>query len=173
MFVPYAHTADYIICPARIDRKDRRGEVSLFLVEAKTAGIEMTPLLTLDLQKQYEVTFRDAVVPKTGLIGEEGKGWALIQDLWPYIVTAKCCEMLGAMQQILEMTVDYAQTRRQFGQPISAFQVIQHYIADMAIDLEGSKFITYQAAWRLSRHLPSKKGAAMAKLWCGGALKKK
>jgi alkylation response protein AidB-like acyl-CoA dehydrogenase len=77
------------------------------------------------------------------------------------------------MQQILEMTVDYAQTRRQFGQPISAFQVIQHYIADMAIDLEGSKFITYQAAWRLSRHLPSKKGAAMAKLWCGGALKKK
>jgi alkylation response protein AidB-like acyl-CoA dehydrogenase len=95
MFVPYAHTADYIICPARIDHKGHRGEVSLFLVEAKTAGIEMTPLLTLDLQKQYEVTFRDAVVPKTGLIGEEGKGWALIQDLWPYIVTANAARCSG------------------------------------------------------------------------------
>ncbi len=172
MFVPYAHAASYIICPAKIDRKDHRGEVSLFLVETKTAGIEMTPLVSLDLQKQYAVTFQDAYVPKTGLIGEEGRGWALIQDLWPIIVTAKCCEMLGAMQQVLEMTIDYAQTRRQFGQPISAFQVIQHYIADMAIDLECSKFITYQAAWRLSHHLPSRKEAAMAKLWCNGALKK-
>jgi alkylation response protein AidB-like acyl-CoA dehydrogenase len=172
MFVPYVQSADYIICPARTHQKDHSDDVSLFIVNTKTAGIEITPLLSLDLQKQYEVTFREIYVPKKDLIGEEGKGWNLIQGLWPIIVTAKCCEMLGAMQQVLEMTIDYAQTRRQFGQPLSAFQVIQHYIADMAIDLECSKFITYQAAWRLSNHLPSKKEVAMAKLWCSGALKK-
>lgn len=172
MFVPYAHASRFIICPARIHQKNHPGEVSLFIVDTKAAGIEMTPLLTLDLQKQYEMTFRDVYIPKTDLIGEEEKGWDLIQGLWPIVVTAKCCEMLGAMHQVLEMTIDYAQTRRQFGKPLSAFQVIQHYIADMAIDLECSKFITYQAAWRLSNHLPSRKEVAMAKLWCSGALKK-
>jgi alkylation response protein AidB-like acyl-CoA dehydrogenase len=172
MFVPYAQTSDYMICPARIHQKDHPYDVSLFVVDAKAAGIEMTPLLSLDLQKQYEVTFRDVYVPQTDLVGEEGKGWNVIQGLWPIVVTAKCCEMLGAMQQVLEMTVDYAQMRRQFGQPLSAFQVIQHYIVDMAIDLECSKFITYQAAWRLNNHLPSGKEVAMAKLWCSGALKK-
>lgn len=172
MFVPYAGTADYIIYPARTRQKDSSDGLSLFIVDTKAAGIEITPLLSLDLQKQYEVKFRDVYVPKTDLVGNEGKGWALIQSLWPIIVTAKCCEMIGAMQQVLEMTLEYAQARHQFGRPLSAFQVIQHYLADMAIDLECSRFITYQAAWRLSNNIPSRKEAAMAKLWSNVALKK-
>ena len=65
-------------------------------------------------------------MPKENLLGEEGKGWTLIQNLWPIAVTGKCSEMLGAMQGVFEMTVDYAQKRRQFDRPLSAFQVIQH-----------------------------------------------
>ena len=172
MFVPDAHIADYIIYPARTYQKDHSNGVSLFIVDAKREGIEMTPLISLDLQKQSEVSFRDVEVPKKSMVGEEGKGWTLIQGLWPITVTGKCCEMLGAMQQVLEMTLSYVQKRHQFNRPLSAFQAIQHYCADMAIDLECSKFITYQAVWRLSHGLPSRKEVAMAKAWSSIALKK-
>ena len=172
MFVPDAHIADYIIYPARTYQKDHSNGVSLFIVDAKREGIEMTPLISLDLQKQSEVSFRDVEVPKKSMVGEEGKGWTLIQGLWPIAVTGKCCEMLGAMQQVLEMTLSYVQKRHQFNRPLSAFQAIQHYCADMAIDLECSKFITYQAVWKLSHGLPSRKEVAMAKAWSSIALKK-
>ena len=172
MFVPDAHIADYIIYPARTYQKDHSNGVSLFIVDAKREGIEMTPLISLDLQKQSEVSFRDVEVPKKSMVGEEGKGWTLIQGLWPIAVTGKCCEMLGAMQQVLEMTLSYVQKRHQFNRPLSAFQAIQHYCADMAIDLECSKFITYQAVWKLSHGLPSRKEVAMAKAWSSIAFKK-
>jgi alkylation response protein AidB-like acyl-CoA dehydrogenase len=80
--------------------------------------------------------------------------------------------MLGAMQRVFEMTIDYAQKRQQFGRPLSAFEVIQHYCADMAIELECSRFITNQAAWRISNGLPSRKEVAMAKAWSSDAIKK-
>ena len=172
MFVPDAHIADYIIYPARTYQKDHSNGVSLFIVDAKREGIEMTPLISLDLQKLSEVSFRDVEVPRKSLVGEEGKGWTLIQGLWPIAVTGKCCEMLGAMQQVLEMTLSYVQKRHQFNRPLSAFQAIQHYCADMAIDLECSKFITYQAVWRLSHGLPSRKEVAMAKAWSSISFKK-
>ncbi len=172
MFVPDAHIADYIICPARTDQKDHSNGISLFIVDAKREGIEITPLSSLDLQKQSEVSFRNVYVPEKSMVGEEGKGWTLIQGLWPIAVTGKCCEMLGAMQQVLEMTLSYVQKRHQFDRPLSAFQAIQHYCADMAIDFESSKFITYQAVWRLSHGLPSRKEVAMAKAWSGVAFKK-
>ena len=172
MFVPDAHIADYIIFPARTYKKNHSDGISLFIVDAKSKGIAITPLVSLDLQKQSEVTFTDVYAPKDSLIGEEGQGWILIQDLWPIAVAGKCCEMLGAMQRVFEMTLDYAQKRHQFGRPLSAFQVIQHYCADMAIELECSRFITYQAAWRISNGLPSRKEVAMAKAWSSDALKK-
>jgi len=79
----------------------------------------------------------------------------------------KCCVMVGAMQQVLEMTVDYAKERRQFDRPIGSFQIVQHYCANMATDVDGSRFSTYQAAWRLSEGLPSTKEVAIAKAWVG------
>jgi hypothetical protein len=60
----------------------------------------------------------------------------------------RCCEMLGGMQRVFEIVLDYAQKRHQFGRPLSAFQAIQHYCADMAIKLECSR-LTHQAAWRV------------------------
>jgi alkylation response protein AidB-like acyl-CoA dehydrogenase len=172
MFVSDARIADYIIYPARTDQKDQSGGVSLFIVDSKREGIEIIPLICLDLQRQFEVNFSDVHVLKNSMVGGEGEGLNLIQSMWPIIVTGKCCEMLGAMQQVLEMTLSYVQKRHQFGRPLSAFQAIQHYCADMAIDLECSKWITYQAAWRLSNGLPSRKEVAMAKAWSSGAFKK-
>lgn len=172
MFVPNAHVAAHIIFPARIYEKGYSDGTSLFIVDAKSKGLGITPLISLNLEKQSEVSFTDVYVPKYSLIGKQGEGWTLIQGLWPIAVAGKCCEMLGAMQRVFEITVDYAQKRHQFDRPLSAFQVIQHYCADMAIELECSRFITYQAAWRISNGLPSKKEVAMAKAWSSDALKK-
>jgi alkylation response protein AidB-like acyl-CoA dehydrogenase len=171
MFVCDAHVADFVIFPARTYRRGHSNGISLFIVAAKSKGIGITPLISLNLQKEFEVLFTDVIVSKDSLAGEEGQGWTLIQDLWPIAVVGKCCEMLGAMQRVFEITVDYAQKRHQFGRPLSAFQIIQHYCADMAIGLECSRLITYQAVWRVSKSLPSRKEVAMAKAWSSDALK--
>lgn len=85
---------------------------------------------------------------------------------------AKCCEMLGGAQQVLEMTVEYAKTRMQFGRPIGSFQAIQHHCANMAIDVETSRVITYRAAWMASEGLLCTKEVAMAKAWMANAYRR-
>jgi len=77
--------------------------------------------------------------------------------------------MVGAAQQVLEMSVNYAKERVQFGRPIGSFQAIQHHCANMAVDVEGARFITYRAAWLLSQGLPCTKEIAMAKAWVNEA----
>lgn len=172
MFVPNANYADFIIFPVKTHKKDGTDGISLFIVDAKSQGIDIFPLMSLDLHKQSEVVLNDVYVPNDSLIGEEGEGRVLIQDLWPMVVTSKCSEMLGAMGQVLELTIGYAQKRAQFGRPLSSFQIIQHYCADIAIAMECSKLITYQAAWKVSNGLSSKKEVATAKAWCSDTLKK-
>ena len=85
---------------------------------------------------------------------------------------AKCCEMVGGMRQVLEMTIDYAKERVQFDRPIGSFQIMQHYCSDMATDVEGLWFTTYQAAWKLSEGLPCTEDVAIAKSWAGQAFER-
>jgi alkylation response protein AidB-like acyl-CoA dehydrogenase len=172
MFVPDAHIADYILFVARTYTRGRSNGVSLFIVDAKSKGICITPLVSINLSRQSEVLFTNVHAPRESLVGKDGQGWILVQDFWPIAVAGKCSEMLGAIQRVFEMTLDYAQKRHQFGLPLSAFQIIQHYCADMAVDLECSRLLTYQATWKVSKGLPARKDVAMAKAWCSDALKK-
>jgi alkylation response protein AidB-like acyl-CoA dehydrogenase len=73
--------------------------------------------------------------------------------------------MVGALQEVLDMTVEYVKNRVQFGRPIGSFQAIQHYCANMATDVDGSRFITYQGLWRLGEELPSDLEVSAAKAW--------
>ena len=82
---------------------------------------------------------------------------------------AKCCEMVGGAQRVLDMTIDYVKERVQFGHPIGSFQAIRHHCSNMVIDLDGLRFITYQAAYMLSEGLPCAKEVAMAKAWTSEA----
>ena len=79
---------------------------------------------------------------------------------------------LAVLSEVLEMTVDYAKERQAFGHPIGAFQSIQHRCADMLIDVEGSRCVTYQAAWRLNKGLPAAKEVAIAKAWVSQAFRR-
>jgi len=166
LFVPDAHIADYLLCVARTDeQKAAEKGISIFIVDAKSPGISYTPLKTIAGDKLYEVVFDGVKVPGGNILGELDGGWAIAQRVIERAAVASCCTILGTMQAVLEMTLEYAKDRRQFDHPIGSFQVIQHYCANMATDVDGTRFSTYQAAWRLSEGLSATKEVAVAKAW--------
>lgn len=173
LFVPDAHIADYIVCAART-REGAAPEdgITLFLVDAKSPGIDYTLLKTIAGDKQCEVTFDKVRVPEENKLGELHQGWAHLEKILQKAAVAKCAEMIGGAQQVVEMTVDYAKQRVQFGQPIGSFQAVQHHCANILIDVEGSKYITYEAAWMLSEGMPCNKQVAMAKAWVSEAYRR-
>ena len=170
LFVPDAHIADYLVCVARTkDGADPQDGINLFLVDAKGAGISYTLLKTIGGDKQCEVVFDKVRVARENMLGELHQGWKHVEKVLAKATVAKCAEMIGGAQQVVEMTADYAKQRVQFGQPIGSFQAVQHHCANMLINLDGSKFITYEAAWMLSEGMPCQKQVAMAKAWVSDA----
>ena len=170
LFVPDAHVADYLLCVARTGKQTKAEDgVTIFIVDTKSPGISNTVLRTIAGDKLCEVVFDQVRVPQQSILGQLDRGWGVVQKTVERAAVAKCCEMLGAIQRVLEMTVDYAKERRQFERPIGSFQVIQHYCVNMATDVDGSRFSTYQAAWMLSEGLPATKEVAVAKAWIGEA----
>jgi alkylation response protein AidB-like acyl-CoA dehydrogenase len=166
LFVTDAHTADYLLCVAKT--KPENG-ITIFLVDAKNPRIKYTVLKTIAEDKQCEVTFDQMPVPEGNILGRLDQGWSTVQKILERAAVGKCCEMVGNIQRVLEMTVDYAKERKQFDRPIGSFQAIQHYCADMATDVDGARFSTYRAAWMLSEGLPCTKEVAIAKAWIGEA----
>ena len=106
------------------------------------------------------------------MIGSVGEAWPIIERSIMRATAAQCIEMLGGAQAVLEMTVEYAKGRTQFGRPIGSFQAVQHHCARMATDVEGSKNIAYQAVWRLAEGLPAHKEVSVAKAWIGPAYRR-
>ena len=166
LFVPDAHIADYLLCVARTKPKDG---ITIFLVDAKNPRINYTVLKTIAGDKLCEVVFDQMPVPKANILGRLNQGWSAVQKIIQRAAVGKCCEMVGNIQRVLEMTVDYAKERKQFDRSIGSFQAIQHYCADMATDVDSARFSTYQAAWMLSEGLPCTKEVAIAKAWIGEA----
>lgn len=169
LFIPDAHIAQYIICVARTGGI---GEITLFLVDSKSSGLTITPLLTIAGDKQSEVIFNNVKIPPGHILGQIGRGWTYLEKVWPSVIVARCAEMVGGAQQALDMTAQYAKERHQFGRPIGSFQAIQHYLADMLTQVEACRHLTYQAAWLVSEELPCKKEVAIAKAWCSDAFKR-
>lgn len=173
LFISDAHVADYLLCVARTKESgDKEDGITLFLVDAKSPGISCTPLKTIASDRQFEVVFDKVRVPRKNMLGEPDHGWAVITEMLPKAMLAQCALMVGGAQQVLEMTVNYAKERVQFGRPIGSFQAIQHKCADMAIDVDGCRFITYQAAWKLSEGLPCALEVSMAKAWVSEAYRR-
>ena len=173
MFVPDANVADYIICVART-RESAVPEdgVTLFLMDARSPGISLTQLRSIALDKQCEVVLNNVKVPKEKTLGEMDKGWAEVEKGIERAAVAKCAEMVGGAQQVLEMSTSYAKERVQFAHPIGSFQAIQHHLANAAIDVDGARLVTYRAAWMLSEGLPCLKEVAVTKAWTSEAYKR-
>jgi alkylation response protein AidB-like acyl-CoA dehydrogenase len=170
LFILNANVADYILCVART-RKTKNPEegITVFLVDARSPGLKCTLLKTLAHDKQCEVVFDNVTVSKESIVGKRDEGWPIVKDVLQKATVAKCAEMVGGAQAALDMAVSYAKERVQFGRPIGTFQAIQHYCANMAMDVGGSRFITYKAALKVSEGLPAALDVAIAKTWVGEA----
>ncbi|MFC2021025.1 acyl-CoA dehydrogenase family protein [Chloroflexota bacterium] len=170
LFVPDAHVADYLLCVARTNQQaETENGLTVFIVDAKSPGISHTALKTIAGARLCEVVFNQVKVPKANILGKLDQGWEVARKIIEQAAVTKCCFIVGAMQQALDMTVEYAKERKQYDHPIGSFQVIQHYCANMVTDVDGSRFSAYQAAWRLTEGLPSAKEVSIAKAWVGEA----
>lgn len=168
LFVPYAHVADYMLCVARTnDRSDPESALTIFILDSRSPGIDITVLSSIANDKLCEVAFNNVRVPKDNILGEPGQGWPAIKNSVEQAAVAKCCEMVGYIEAVLDMTVNYAKERKQHNRPIGSFQAIQHYCADMATDVDSTRLATYQAAWMISEELPCTREVSIAKAWAG------
>src|SRR3954449_5508904 len=163
MFVLDGHIANLIIVAA----KSGKG-TSLYAVAGDAAGLTKTSLSTMDqTRKQAKLEFKDV---QGKLIGTEGKGWDVLQQVLDLAAVGLAAEQVGGAQFVLEMAVQYAKDRIQFGRPIGSFQAIKHKCADMLLEVESAKSAAYYAAWcaaELNDELPSV--ASLAKSYCSEA----
>ena len=173
LYIPDAHIADYIICIARTQKGTKPEEgITAFMVDRKSAGITCTLLKTIAGDKLCEVIFDKVRVPKKNIVGKLDQAWVPLEKTLQQVRIARCAEMVGGAQKVLEMSADHAKQRIVFDRPLGSFPVIQHYIANMVMDIDGSRFLTYEAAWRFSEGLSCAKEIAMAKAWTSEAYRK-
>ncbi len=163
MYVLDGHVANLFVVAARTG-----SGVSLFTVAGDAAGITRTSLATMDqTRKQARIEFADT--PAT-LLGTEGGGWAVLERVLDLAAVALAAEQVGGAQKCLDMAVEYAKVRVQFGRPIGSFQAIKHKCADMLLEVESAKSAAYYAGWcaaELNDELPSV--ASLAKAYCSEA----
>jgi 3-oxocholest-4-en-26-oyl-CoA dehydrogenase beta subunit len=170
LFVPDAHLADYILCVARTkDSADPEEGITIFIVDRKLPGIRTTLLKTLARDKQTEVVFENVKVGQDCILGGLDCGWPVVRNTLQKAAVAKAAELVGHSQAALDMAVNYAKERVQFGRPIGSFQAIQHYCSNMLTDVDSARYLTYEAAWMISEDLEATKQAAIAKAWVGDA----
>jgi len=171
LFVPDGHVAQTLIVAARKPGTSGKDGVSLFLVDANAPGVKITPLKTMDqTRKLSEVVLSGVEVGKDALLGGEGQAWKTLERIADRGKVALCAEMCGGAQRVLDMSVEYAKVREQFGKPIGSFQAIQHKCANMMVQVESSKSATYYAAWAVANDVPEAPlAAAMAKAYCSDA----
>ncbi|QIS18319.1 acyl-CoA dehydrogenase family protein [Nocardia terpenica] len=163
-FVPYAEAAEALLVVAEM-----AGELTAFLVDRAAPGVHTSKLDVVGNEPQYRVEFRAVSVAESRVLGGVHGGRAVAALVCALGAAASCMEMVGGAQRVLDMTVEYARTREQFGRPIGSFQAVQHHCADMAVDVLGARLIAYEAAWRLAEGLPAELEVAVAKAWVGEA----
>lgn len=165
LFVPYAHVADTFIWVTRTGTAHNDGGWSLFLVDKKSPGITVHVLRTIAGDKQCEVTFDQVEVPRENLLGRPNQGEFVLKNIMLQTAVGKCAEMSGGAQKVIELVLLQAKERVQFGRPIGAFQAVQHHCANILTYADTSRFMAYQAAWRISQGFPFETEASMCKSW--------
>ena len=153
LFVSDAAAADFLVVEA---------QGSLYIVDAHDTGIKIVPMPALDLTRRLSAVRLNGV-PAVKLTGGAGNAIDLA-------TMALAAEMVGGMQRVLDQTVEYAKTRKQFGKPIGQFQAVQHHCADMYLQLESARSAAYYAAWALEEDTPEASTAvSIAKMYASDA----
>ncbi len=155
LFVPDAAIADFLVVVARN---------GVFVADSKARGVKITPMSAMDLtRKLYAVEFSNAPVEEIGAAKD-------LPRAFDVATAALAAELVGGMQRTLEITVEYAKTRKQFGKPIGMFQAVQHQCADMYLETESARSAVYYAGWALEENSPDAANAvSIAKMYASDA----
>ena len=155
LFVSDAAVANFILVVARN---------GVFIVDAKAPGLKISPMSAMDLtRKLYVVEFKDTPAEELGPLTNLPRAFDVAS-------TALAAELVGGMQRTLDITVEYAKTRKQFGKPIGMFQAVQHQCADMYLETESSRSAVYYAGWALEENAPDASVAvSIAKMYASDA----
>ena len=169
-----AAAAHKIIVAARTsgNANDKTG-ISLFVVDAESEGVAIQAYRTQDGGRAAEVRLENVLVSADQLLGTEGDALPVIESVLDRATLAICAEAVGAMEVIIQKTVEYTKTRVQFGVPIAKFQALQHRMADMFIEQQQAKSIVLMAAMKLDQDsADSAKAIAAMKSLVGRASRK-
>lgn len=175
LFVPDAHVADQWVVAARTSRRAGRDRgITLFLLDRETPGLTCAQLKTVDMTRRLcEISLEGVRVSGDRIIGEVDEGWHLTRKALDQALVAYCAEAVGLSEKTLQMFLAYSKERVQYGQPIGAFQALQHRCADMLVQVEEARSLTYYAAWAVAEDVPEAPTAvAMASACCGETARK-
>jgi len=167
VFITAAHASDFMItvCKTEDDAEPSKS-LSVFLVPSNSKGITITriPKISCHHCDSVGITFSNVEIPHENILGTKGNGWyEMLTVLNPERIA--CALMgVGLIAAAYEDAFAYAKERHAFGGPISRFQILQHYLADMYINLENSRSLTYKAAWLCDQGMPYHLESTMAKL---------
>jgi alkylation response protein AidB-like acyl-CoA dehydrogenase len=162
LFVNDAHVADDLIVVTRSP-----AGANLLLLDARRPGITVRPMEAMAGGKPCEVSFAGVEVRADDLIGEAGRGWELLLPALRAGALARTAEMVGCAQRILELCVEHAKGRKQFGRPLGSFQAVQHACADLLRDVETARCLLHGAAWKMDQGRECAADVAMAKSYAG------
>lgn len=137
----HAPMANLLLITARTD-----GELGLFAVAADTPGVNQLPDITLDDQRACDLLLENVRVPAQARLGGDAR--ETLEAVLDYGLAALCAEAIGAMERLLQTTITYSRSRKQFGVPIGSFQALQHRMAEMLMHLEQARSMSYLAATR-------------------------
>ncbi|MFN2543386.1 MAG: acyl-CoA dehydrogenase family protein [Actinomycetota bacterium] len=167
-YVLDGHVAGLIVVAARLPGTSGTEGICLFLVDGDADGLARTKLDTIDLTRKQARLELEGVAATP--LGEPGQAWPALQKTLDQAAVSLSAEMTGGAERCLDMAVDYAKTRVQFGRPIGAFQAIKHKCADILLQVESARTAAYYALWAAAEdgaELPI--AAPMAKAFCSEA----
>ena len=163
LHVNFATAADRLLVLARTGEAE--ADVDLFLVDPTSQGVTCSQRLNLGSETTYRVDFDKVRLSSADRIGGPGTGWETWAEVMNDGIVLAAAQAAGGAKAALEMTIEYANTREQFGKPLGAFQSISHYLADAATSIEGGSTLVYEAAWSKSVGKDTSLLAPMAKLF--------
>jgi alkylation response protein AidB-like acyl-CoA dehydrogenase len=163
VLVPYAATANRLVCVVRTDTADVEHGISLMIVDPAAKGVTLDLTPNIGGLPLHTVTFDDVTVQGGDVLGPVGDAWPALHRAINKAAVLQSVIVVGAGERLLEMSVDYAKTRQQFGHPIGKYQAVQYLATDIAIQLNLTRLLALQAAWRIDAGHPFGREAALAK----------
>jgi alkylation response protein AidB-like acyl-CoA dehydrogenase len=174
-FVPFAHVADVILVAARTsESSDPSHGVTIFAVSKGAEGLSIEQNVMIDqTNKVSTLTLENVRVGREAVVGQVDGGWKILEIVLRRAAVASAAVMLGAARKCMDMSVEYAKVREQFGQAIGSFQAIKHACAEMLVEVENAHGATYYAAWAVDAAAPDAGlAASVAKSYVGEAARK-